>query len=120
MLAPLTKRIVLHVGCGAPNPESLHKRFRDDSWHEVRVDLDPDARPDIIASITDLSIVITGSVDAVWSSHNLEHLAAHEVPIALGEFFRVLKPGGFVLITLPDLQQVAEFVVADRLDAVAY
>ena len=47
-------------------------------------------------------------------------LSAHEVPVALGEFFRVLSPGGIVLITLPDLQQVAEFIVADKLEEVAY
>ena len=60
------------------------------------------------------------SVDAIWSAHNLEHLSAHEVPLALNEFLRVLKPGGWALITFPDLQQVAEFIVADKLEDVAY
>ena len=43
------------------------------------------------------------SVDAVFSSHNIEHLYPHEVPLALKEFMRVLKPDGFVLMTCPDL-----------------
>ena len=64
--------------------------------------------------------VATASVDAVWSSHNVEHLYAHEVPVALAEFHRVLRPGGFALITLPDLQKVAELVAADGLEDVAY
>ena len=59
-------------------------------------------------------------MDAIWSSHNLEHLHRHEVPIALGEFVRVLRPGGRLLLTLPDLQSVAELVVKDQLEAEAY
>jgi SAM-dependent methyltransferase len=113
-------RVVLHVGCGPAHSDSLHRRFRGPEWREIRVDLDPNVQPDLVASITDLRPVAAGSVDAVWSSHNLEHLSAHEVPVALREFYRVLKPAGLVLITLPDLQQVAEFIVADKLDEVAY
>jgi SAM-dependent methyltransferase len=117
---PIGTRVVLHVGCGPPDVNSLHERFRGPQWHEIRVDLDPGAKPDLVASITDLRGIADESADAVWSSHNLEHLYAHEVPLALGEFFRVLKPGGCALMTLPDLQQVAEFIVADKLEDVAY
>lgn len=114
------KKHVLHVGCGGPNPEKLDKRFRTDDWKEIRLDINKDVFPDIIGTMTDMSIVEENSVDAIWSSHNIEHLYAHEVPIALGEFYRVLKPGGFALITLPDLQQIAEYIIADRLDEVVY
>ena len=62
----------------------------------------------------------TASVDAVWSSHNVEHLYAHQVPAALGEFHRVLKPGGFALITLPDLQAVCRYIADDKLEDVLY
>ena len=67
-----------------------------------------------------MGVVETASVDAVWSAHNLEHLAAHEVPLALAEFRRVLRADGFVLATMPDLQQVAELVAADNLEGAAY
>lgn len=114
------RRVVLHVGCGPADRNSLHERFRGGEWREIRVDLDPSVKPDLVASIIDLCRIADGSADAVWSAHNLEHLSAHEVPLALAEFFRVLKPGGCALITLPDLQQVAEFIVADKLEEVAY
>ena len=64
--------------------------------------------------------VVGNTVDAIWSSHNLEHLQRHEVPQALAEFIRVLKPNGLLLLTLPDLQQVAQLVVEDRLEDQAY
>ncbi len=113
-------KTVLHVGCGQLNPARLHATFRLDGWKEVRLDIDPAVRPDIVASITDMKQVPNSSIDAVWSSHNLEHLYAHEVPTALREFHRVLKAEGFAFITLPDLQQVAALIAADKLDEPAY
>lgn len=114
------ERIVLHVGCGHYNPETLHDTFRGPNWRELRLDINPAVNPDIVASMTDMSQVATESVDAIWSSHNLEHLYPHEVPLALREFYRVLKPGGTALIALPDLKRVAEAVAADRLEDVLY
>ena len=64
--------------------------------------------------------VATGSVDAIWSSHNLEHLQRHEVPLALREFFTVLKPQGSLLLELPNLRQVAQLIVEYRLEDRAY
>ena len=43
------------------------------------------------------------SVDEIFSSHMLEHLSKYEVPEFLGEWNRVLKPGGKVEIIVPDL-----------------
>jgi len=113
-------KTVLNVGCGYPLRQKLHRHFHGPDWREVRLDLDPAVQPDIVCSITDMSPVAANSVDAVWSSHNLEHLQRHEVPLALTEFIRVLKPRGLLLLTLPDLQQVARLVVEDRLEDSAY
>jgi SAM-dependent methyltransferase len=119
--APPMVRSLLHVGCGMADPRKLPDAFfAPGEWREVRLDLDPGVAPDIIASITDMAMVDTASFDAVWSAHNLEHLFAHEVPFALREFRRVLRRGGFALITLPDLQRAAELVAQDRLAEPAY
>lgn len=109
-------KLALHVGCGPYNPGALPEQLRTPDWREVRLDIDPSVKPDLIGSITDMSVVLNESVDAVFSSHNLEHLYAHEVPVALSEFYRVLKPGGFVLITLPDIQAVAAHVAQGNLE----
>nr|WP_294504725.1 tetratricopeptide repeat protein [uncultured Rhodopila sp.] len=121
-LAPVgtTLRDVLHVGCGAYSRAKLPAVFRDPAWREIRLDIDQGVQPDIVASITDMAAVADASVDAVYSSHNIEHLYPHEVPVALREISRVLKPGGFLFVTLPDLQEVARRVAEDKLDDPLY
>lgn len=117
----IAQRTVLHVGCGGADPAKLPAAFFPPGhWRELRLDIDPAVAPDIIASITDMGQVASASVDAVWSAHNLEHLASHEVPLALAEFHRVLAGGGLVLVTMPDLQQVAALVAEGRLEDPAY
>jgi predicted SAM-dependent methyltransferase len=113
-------KIVLNVGCGYPARQNLHPLFQGPEWREVRLDINPSVNPDFVCSMTDMQPVESGSIDAVWSSHNLEHLYRHEVPVALAEFIRVLRPGGHLLLTLPDLQKIAELVAQDGLEDEAY
>jgi SAM-dependent methyltransferase len=112
-------KIVLNVGCGHPG-QGVHSTFQGSGWRELRLDVNPAVNPDILCSMTDMAPIDTSSIDAIWSSHNLEHLHRHEVPVALGEFLRVLRPAGLLLLTLPDLQKVAELVAADGLESEAY
>ena len=76
----------LHVGCG-PNYKDKIKGFNNEMWKEIRFDIDETVNPDIIGTLTDMNSVETGSMDAVYSSHNIEHIYPHEVPIALKEFY---------------------------------
>jgi len=90
---------VLHPGCAyEPLPEWM------EGVTEVRLDIDPRCQPDIVASITDLGNI--GPFDHIYTSHTLEHLYQYDVQRALREFRRVLKPGGDVLIFVPDVEGV--------------
>jgi hypothetical protein len=111
---------LLHVGCGASRIEQTTPGFNDGSWVELRVDINGLNSPDIIGSMTDMSAVHTGSVDAIFSSHNIEHLYPHEIQIALAEFHRVLNSQGFCVITCPDIQSVCALVAQDKLLDPAY
>ena len=108
----------LHVGCGPKRKDRTTAGFA--GWSELRFDIDESVQPDLVGTMTDMSSVSSESVDAVFSSHNIEHLYPHEVPVALSEFLRVLKPDGFAVITCPDLQAVCALVADDKLTEPAY
>jgi ubiquinone/menaquinone biosynthesis C-methylase UbiE len=112
--------IFLHVGCGPKTKTSTTRGFNSPDWEEIRFDIDENVSPDIIGTMTDMSSVEPGSVDAIYSSHNIEHLYPHEVGIALQEFHRVLNDDGFVMLTCPDLQSVCKLVAEDKLLEPAY
>ena len=110
----------LHVGCGPARKDRTTKGFNTPDWNELRLDIDENVAPDIVGTMLDMSAVESSSVDAVFSSHNIEHLYPHEVPLALAEFKRVLKDDGFVIIVCPDLQSVCALVAEDKLTEPAY
>lgn len=92
-------KTILHAGCGHASLPACFEGFE-----EVRLDLDPSVEPDVLAPITHLGDI--GPFDGVYCSHTLEHVFPHQVGMALGEFRRVLKPGGFATIIVPNLEGV--------------
>ena len=112
------KKTFLHVGSGHKRQE--HTPFAGKPWDELRLDIDSSVQPDLIGTMTDMNSVSDQSVDAIFSSHNIEHLYPHEVPLALSEFKRVLRPDGFLLVTCPDMLSVCKLVAEDKLTDAAY
>jgi predicted SAM-dependent methyltransferase len=109
---------VLHIGCGTLNPAPLHASFA--GWRVVRLDADPATKPDVVSSLTQMAGVATDSMDAVYSYRVLQQLYAHEVPLALAEFRRVLRPDGFVLLSTPDLHRLAEIIASGKVEEPLY
>jgi len=107
-------KTLLNVGCGYTNISQL-KGFNTVTWKEIRLDIDIKVKPDVVGSLTDMSLIKTASVDAIYSSYNLDHIYAHEVPIAFKEFYRVLKEDGIVFVRCPDIQSVCELIAQDKL-----
>ena len=111
-------KLLVNLGSGPKNTAWLPAVFGD--WREFRVDADAKAAPDLLADITDLSAIETGSIDAIWSAHCIEHLYLHQVPGAIAEMYRILADDGFLCLIVPDLQMLAEYIVNDRLHEVVY
>lgn len=114
---PLAGKL-LHIGCGSKAKANLPSAFQQ--YDEVRLDINPDVSPDIVADMRDLSIVSDESYDVLYSSHNIEHLFTHEVVATLREWRRILKTGGFAVIRCPDLGAVFKAVAKTGLTGTLY
>lgn len=110
----------LHVGCGPKRKNETLKVFNTPDWEEVTLDIDENARPDILDKLPELSTVESGSFDAVYSCHSIEHLYPHEVPVAFAAFHRVLNNDGVVIVRCPDLQSIGELLAAGDIDIPLY
>lgn len=97
-------RNVLNVG-GGSKLIALPPHYAD--WNQLMLDIDVNARPDVLADARELASLEAGLFDAVYCSHNLEHYYAHDVPRVLAGFAHVLKPDGFAEVRVPDIAAVA-------------
>lgn len=105
------KKILLHVGSGrSGRNEVYYPPFTGERWEHLRLDIDPGVEPDIVGDIVTLNGIDDESVDGVYSSHNLEHLHHDDAGRALASFYRVLRPGGQCVVTMPDFRLACEWV----------
>ena len=81
----------LNLGCG--------KRYKEGF---VNIDAFDTTVADMFMSVEDLAFP-SNSVDAIEACQLIEHLGYLHAISALAEWFRVLKPGGTLLIETPDL-----------------
>ena len=110
----------LNVGCGPKGSGLQPPGMQTPAWQEVRLDADAAVQPDVLAPAHDLSALGSGCMDAVFTSHCIEHLYLDQALPALREWRRVLRPDGLLLLVCPDLQAAAEMVAQDKLFEVAY
>jgi predicted SAM-dependent methyltransferase len=97
--------IKLHVGGVEPK----------DGWTIVNIQEGPNV--DVLGSATDLSMFEDSSVSMIYASHILEHLSyMHELDQALKEFVRVLKQGGILLASVPDLEILCRLYLLPNLN----
>ncbi len=82
----------LNWGCGATTPEE---------W--INSDLLPGPGVDIAANILDGLPIDDESIDYISSQHALQDLQIYDQVAALTELRRILKPGGVLRLSLPDL-----------------
>lgn len=106
--------IALHLGAGG---QRIPPDICGPEYEQVSVDM---AQPaDIIGDVRDLPFP-NDYVDLVYASHLLEHLPEHETVDALREWRRVLKPGGRMVVRVPDAQAACKRAAEDGIDCVLY
>ena len=104
--AVVTGPIKLHIGGQIRHPD----------WKIL--DVRPAPCVDYLGHCTDLSEFDDESVLEIYASHVIEHLGyKSKLAMALGEFNRVLVPGGIVRISVPDLPTLCALYLDPALNA---
>ena len=97
-IVPYTRGQGLDIGCG---PFKAFPHFIGvDNGHHAK-EFGWEIKPDVsCVDATKLTMFASQSMDFVFSSHLLEHI--QDTRKALKEWWRVIKPGGYLVLYLPD------------------
>ena len=110
----------LHAVCGNSDKFRTTRIFETSDWEEVRMDMNPEVKPDVLSTLLDMTQFPDEYFDAVFTAHSLERLYPHEVGRALGNIFRVLNADGYLIVSCADLQAACTLVAQDKLLEPAY
>lgn len=95
------KGVVLDAGSG--EGDRYKNFFKFDKY--ITLDINPDSGVNIIGSVENIPLG-DSSVDSIVSTQVLEHIKNPQK--AVEEFYRVLKSGGYCLVTVPQLNELHE------------
>jgi SAM-dependent methyltransferase len=73
----------------------------------VNVDSRSESGPDVVSDVRDLSFADEHAYDVVRASHVLEHFEFPEMAAVLAEWRRVLRPGGYLVVCVPNNRAIA-------------
>lgn len=97
---PTTTPLRLHIGGKEPR----------EGWKILNIQ--PGPAVDFVGNVTDLSAFADLSVAEIYASHVLEHLGYRdELLHTLTELHRILAPGGWLRISVPDLECLSRLFV---------
>lgn len=95
-IVPYTRGEGLDIGCGGekafPHMVGVDNGHHQQFGYTIKPDM-------LVKDATVLDKVASQSYDFVFSSHLLEHIEDHKA--ALKEWWRVIKPGGYLVLYLP-------------------
>ena len=84
----------LHLGCG--------ERFIEGYKH---IDIIERDHIDHVAYVDHLPFIEDNCVEVIYACHLLEHFKRKDFMRVLAEWYRVLRPGGVLRISVPDFEQ---------------
>jgi predicted SAM-dependent methyltransferase len=90
----------MKINVGGQKGIKKFNRTASDDWTIVDVREGADVHINLLES--DLPFD-DNSVDAIYTSHTLEHIFPDRLPAIMNEFFRVLKEGHKIRVVVPDL-----------------
>jgi len=93
----------LHLGCGNICLEGY-----------VNVDLDPNAKADIMDDIVSLERFHENSIELIYACNVLEHLGRWKYKLALKRWYELLIDGGILRLSVPNFEKVCEYYLKTK------
>jgi hypothetical protein len=90
---------LLNIGAG---PKEIPVLPWYHGWDVVRLDIEPEAEPDLLMDAMDLDTLEPGQFDAIYASHLLEHIYLFHLKRFLDGAGNVLKRDGFAEFRVPN------------------
>lgn len=96
----MPKPIKLHLGC-------YHRKIHG----FINIDARKEANPDIVDDARLLKKFKKNSIDLIYACHLCEHFSRQESFVVFNRWFELLKPGGILRISVPDLRALFEYYI---------
>jgi len=102
------------------NLGSGQRKFGTPEHPWLNVDCNPKWEPDLLADGADLSIIASDTAEYVVLHHVLEHFGLGEADAMLKECYRILAPGGSLIVCVPDLRELARAWLRGKINDYIY
>lgn len=109
----------LNIGCGKQTWDGF---FCVDAVRHPKATRAPDLLHAFVFDVDALTNPLPladGCADELHAYHFVEHVTAYEAPALLGEFLRLVKPGGLLVLELPNIEAAARNLLAGMNDQMA-
>lgn len=98
-------KIYIHLGCGLINSPGF-----------INVDFFPFSHIHYVSHIEDLSVFSNKYADLIYACHVFEHMSHRSLTKVLKEWYRVLKDGGILRLSVPDFDKIIDIYLTEGKD----
>lgn len=91
-------------------------RYEGPEWTNVDCISREGQVPDVVCDARDLAYFSDGEVDVIVLEHVLEHFVLPDASKVIGACYRVLREGGRLIISLPDIRALAQRWLLGKID----
>lgn len=104
------------IGLNCGSGQRPFASLPDEGVQWINVDINPKWNPDIVADWNSLKAFPDRGMDYVVSHHSLEHVGCGEGSGFIREAYRVLKPGGRLLVFVPNNRALCHAYLQGTID----
>jgi len=82
----------------------------------INIDIQPTCNPDVILDMRNIkSLYQDNTISLILISQCLEHINEEEVPKLLRDFYEILRPGGQLIVEVPDCENLEEKLASGKI-----